>query len=454
MAGSAVSTSASGGPGRQPAPPGGTIPPSGRPPPAGKSRPRRFTTPATLRLLLVATIAGCLAWGALAAVAVAQHAGAASNVITSSEPLSLDAQQLYRSLSDADVTVSTGYLAGSQEPLAAQQRYTADIAQATSDLTAVSRAGAGPQAAASLTTLTQDLPVYVGYVSNAETYNSVGLLAGASYTEAASEEMRQVLLPAARAVYAAENARLNDMSAQASGLPLMLIVVVAALALGYLLVGAQRWLARRTHRRLNPGLLLATAVGAVALVWLVVAFAVARADLLHANAQGSGPAETLAQAEITAQQARGDETMNLVSRTGDAVFQQDFAARLPQLDALLASAAGSSGPAGAHWAAAARSTTAAWYAVNQRVHELDVANQYTAETQLVTGTAPGTAATQFATLDSDISAAITADQAVFRSSASAGSSAFGGLEVGVIVAAAAMAAGASWGLSRRLAEYR
>jgi hypothetical protein len=448
MAGSAVSTSASGGPGGQSAPPVKAIPSHGR-------RPRHFTTtPATLRLLLLAGVAGCLAWGALAAVTVAQHAGAASDVTTSSEPLSLDAQQLYRSLSDADVTVSTGYLAGSQEPLADQQRYTADIAQATSDLTTVSKAGAGPAAAASLTTLTQDLPVYVGYVSNAETYNSVGLLAGASYTEAASEEMRQVLLPAARAVYAAENARLDDMSAQASGLPLMLIAVVAALALGYLLIRVQRWLARRTHRRLNPGLLLATAVGAVALVWLVVAFAVARVDLVHANAQGSGPAETLAQAEITAQQARGDETMNLVSRTGDAVFQQDFAARLPQLDALLVSAASSSGPVGAHWATAARSGAAAWQAVNQRVHELDVANQYTAETQLVTGQTPGTAATQFAALDSDIGTAITADQAVFHSSASAGSSAFGGLEAGVIVAAAAMAVGAAWGVSRRLAEYR
>jgi hypothetical protein len=54
---------------------------------------------------------------------------AGSAVSTSGgRPLSLDAQQLYRSLSDADVTVSTGYLAGSQEPLADQQRYVANAA--------------------------------------------------------------------------------------------------------------------------------------------------------------------------------------------------------------------------------------------------------------------------------------------------------------------------------------
>jgi hypothetical protein len=40
------------------------------------------------------------------------------------------------------------------------------------------------------------------------------------------------------------------------------------------------------------------------------------------------------------------------------------------------------------------------------------------------------------------------------SNAAAGSDAFGGLEVGVIVLAVIMAVGCGWGLTRRLAEYR
>jgi hypothetical protein len=43
---------------------------------------------------------------------------------------------------------------------------------------------------------------------------------------------------------------------------------------------------------------------------------------------------------------------------------------------------------------------------------------------------------------------------IFRSSATAGSNAFTGLDVGIIVAAVIMAAGCAWGLARRIAEYR
>lgn len=66
---------------------------------------------------------------------------------------------------------------------------------------------------------------------------------------------------------------------------------------------------------------------------------------------------------------------------------------------------------------------------------------------------PGSAA-QFNKLQTDLHRAIAADQATFRSSATAGSDAFGGLEFGVILAALLMMGGSAWGLSRRLAEYR
>jgi hypothetical protein len=49
---------------------------------------------------------------------------------------------------------------------------------------------------------------------------------------------------------------------------------------------------------------------------------------------------------------------------------------------------------------------------------------------------------------------ISVGQATFADSAAAGSSAFTGLEAGVVVLALIMATGSAWGLSRRLAEYR
>ncbi len=60
----------------------------------------------------------------------------------------------------------------------------------------------------------------------------------------------------------------------------------------------------------------------------------------------------------------------------------------------------------------------------------------------------------FAGVESDMARAIAKDQSTFHTDAVAGSDAFGPLEALIILAAVLMAAGCTWGLSRRLAEYR
>ena len=416
--------------------------------------PRASTTPGKVRLIRAGLVAACLAGGALAALMVSQHASAAREATATSEPLSLAAQQMYQSLADADVTASTGYLYGRTPPFAYRQRYQRDIAAASADLKAVTAAGGGPAIGASLSTLAADLPVYTGYVEDGQTYNSLGYPAGGSFLEVASEEMHLTLLPAARDVYAYENARLTAASAQATGLPLAVVTLAGGLVVGFALYRSQRWLSRRTHRTLNVGLLLASAAGAVALIWMAVALLGGRADLLRATGHGSTPAETLAQADIAALQARGDETLNLISRTGDTDFQADFRTAQDQLSTLLSSAEGQSAASAAGSVTAARREASSWFAVNQQAQKLDQAHDYGAETQLVIGQGSGSAGALFTRLEADLDAAIHADQAVFADSAAAGSGAFTGLVAGVAVLALAMAAGCAWGLSRRLAEYR
>jgi hypothetical protein len=56
--------------------------------------PRASTTPGKVRLIRAALVAACLAWGALAALMVNQHASAAGEAAATSEPLSLAAQQI------------------------------------------------------------------------------------------------------------------------------------------------------------------------------------------------------------------------------------------------------------------------------------------------------------------------------------------------------------------------
>jgi hypothetical protein len=182
-------------------------------------------------------------------------------------------------------------------------------------------------------------------------------------------------------------------------------------------------------------------------------------DLQRAVGHGSAPAETLAQADIDTQQVRGDEVLNLISRSGDATFQQDFLAMRRQLGPgpgtlfTSAAAASSGGAAAAPTAAAARDEQA-WYGVNEQVYRLDSAADYAAETRLVIGTGPGSSAAGFGRAEGDLSRAIAADQVIFHSSAAAGRGDFGGLQAGIVVAALLMAVGCVWGISRRLAEYR
>ena len=107
------------------------------------------------------------------------------------------------------------------------------------------------------------------------------------------------------------------------------------------------------------------------------------------------------------QQARGDEILNLISRSGDASFVQNFQAVRRELGPgpgtlLSTAAAASQGGPGAGPAAAAVHDAGPWYAANEQVYRLDVAASYAAETRLVIGTGPGSSAAGFQRLERDL----------------------------------------------------
>ena len=176
----------------------------------------------------------------------------------------------------------------------------------------------------------------------------------------------------------------------------------------------------------SAGLVLASVLLVTSVVWLAVAFLAARSDLDRGIAQGSRPAEALAQASIGVQQIRGDAVLNVISRSGNASFQDDFLATSklagPGPGTLLGDAAAA--PAGdgrtASLVAAAQRDATAWYAANAGVYRLGVAANYAAERTMVIGTGVGSPAAGYAAVEGDITAAITDDQAVFRSAATAG----------------------------------
>jgi hypothetical protein len=421
---------------------------------AGLAGPR--PTPVTLRLLLAGTVAASLLWGAAAAWTAGQRASAAGDVISVSEPLSYDAQQIYQSLSDADATEAAAFLAGI-EPAAARGRYLGDIARAESYLEAATAAAGGQGPGSELTVLSAEIPVYTGLVETARADNRQGLAVGAAYLGEASYLMRSTLLPAADGLYQQENARLAGADDQATGLPILAVVV--ALAIGYVLWRAQRWLTRRTHRSGNRGLLLASAAGLISVAWLLTGLLVARVQLLDARDHGSAPVQALARADIAALRAHADESLTLINRSGDDANQADFRRVEKQLGPgpgtlLTSAAAAARGSQGAAAAAAAARAAPPWFATHRRVRALDDGGDYNAAVQLAIGPGSASSASGFRRVQADLTAAITADQATFRSAARGGQDALTLLEAGMIVAALVMAAGCGMGLSPRLAEYR
>ena len=427
------------------------------------------TTPARLRLLLALLILLSLAWGVLAALTADQHASAAADVVAVSEPLSLDAEQIYTSLSDADATAANAFLAGGLEPTKARQRYQADITEAAIRIEAASAlvgssaartqlpghlatqaSEAGTAVGDDLAILSGQLPAYTDEVGTARADNRLGLPLGAAYLREASGLLRGTLLPAASDIYTRESALLTSASAQATGLPLIVVAAIAGLGLGYVLFRSSRWLSRHTHRVVNYGLLLATLAGLVSLVWLVAAFVVGRGDLLHAQQQGSAPAQAFARAEVAALQAHADESLTLIDNGGDDSYQKDYLAQQkilgPGPGTLLAAVQAAGGP-GSDVAAQAR----AWYQAHAALRAKDDGGSHAAAVQSALN---GDAATSFARLSTTLSQGINDHQAVFAASARSGRDAFTGLAVGMIVASLVMVGGCAWGLSRRLAEYR
>ncbi len=425
-------------------------------------------TPAALQTLMIGLIIGSLVWGVVAALTVSQHSSAAKEVASTSEPLSLAAQRMYLSLSDADVKATTSFLAhppgGSPPPLADRQAYNTDIANAAAELAMLRSSGTGVNSAKldkDLAAISAGLPIYTGYVQRAQTYSSLGfLLTGGSFIENASEEMHLVLLPAANDIYSQENAALMAASAQATGLPLIIICLIVAIAIGYVLLRSQRWLTRRTHRRINPGLLLATAALAISTIWMIVGFSSARSNFGEGLGHGSTPAESLAQASIAAQAGRRFEVLNLISRSGASSFQADITdaqKRIGPGSGSLLNAAAATSPSGSGASAAASAVRDArsWESESVKVFSLNPATAtYADETKLVIGTGSGSSQAAFEKLETDLRTGIEADQVIFRAHAASGSTAFDGLEIAVIITMIAMITGSAWGVSRRLAEYR
>jgi hypothetical protein len=366
-----------------------------------------------------------------------------------SGPLAVQAQQLYRSLSDADATAAAAFLSSGTESPELRLRYQTDIAAASAALAEATAAdGTGPTGR-----LAAALPVYTGLVETARTYNRLNLPLGAAYLREASGLMRQQLLPAAEELYRLETQRLADDRDAASALPWLAILLLLATLAG--LVVAQLYLIRRTRRLVNVGLAAATGAALIALIWVTAGWIGVSSNLAASHRDGSQQVSLVAQARIQALQARADEALTLVARGSGGAFEKDYGTRMDQFTGLLDQArAGSTSPAVRDALAGAVAATQQWRTAHQNLRQLDDTGQYPEAVTIAVGADEKSAASLFKRVDEALATAIADANATFVDRAGRADGALTGAGIGLALLTLVVLAGTILGLQQRIGEYR
>ena len=125
---------------------------------------RVATTPGRLRLLAALVAIAVVAFGVVTGAAALSRHRAARGIAAETEPLLVEADGLYASLSDADATATTTFLTGGIEPTARRRRYLHDLRVSTAQLAALTRQVGGSALQRDVQTIAGQLPVYAGLV--------------------------------------------------------------------------------------------------------------------------------------------------------------------------------------------------------------------------------------------------------------------------------------------------
>ena len=403
--------------------------------------------------LVSVTIAG---FAVVAVVATSSRNDSTRAVSTQTEPLLTEAQGLYAALSDANATAATTFLTGGIEPRQRRLRYLADLHQASSELTLLTRqVGGSPAAGSAVATISARLPVYAGLIETARTDNRQVLPVGAAYIRQASGMMRDQLLPASNELYTVEAQRLaSDYHSGTSSQETGAVTAAAVVALAMLVI-AQIAIARRSRRVFNIPLVAASAVVLACGLWLLTGFVLEQRALARAQRGGSNTVEVMSAMRILTLRAEGDESLALIARGGGDQDNADFLAvehafGHPLINEAMATSAATGTSAGLNRFLGA-------FTVYRDQHASIVNREQNGRFVQAISRAVGPHATEpraVALMNAGLNSEMAAAQARFDSSANDASSALTGLRLGVPLLMLVSIGLALAGFRQRIGEYR
>ena len=398
------------------------------------------TTPGVVGVIVVVVAMCCVVAGVVCGGQLDGRIAGRNDVLGRSEPFAYSAQKLYAALSAADAAAASAYLSGGLETAPMRARYQQALADAASALTDATAGAADADTRTALARISAGLAAYTGKVEAARANNLQGFPVGSAYLREASALMQNSLLPGAERIYTDKLAALEADQRAVGSLPiaslvLLAVVLVAVLAGSLILVG-------RTNRQFNKGLVVTAALAVVVIGWVLMATRLAAAEIEQSRTEGTVRFEQLAKARILAQEARTDETLQLITRGDLTAGEKSFTAHVGELSKLVAQ-----GPE------AAVDGVMKWTASHRKQVDLYNAGDYPAAVTQAVGTDPGASAAQFAAVESSLNEAIEQTRATLRDTVSAAGARLAFSPTGTLVLMVIAASAAVVGLWPRLKEF-
>jgi len=297
-------------------------------------------TPGRMRLMGVVGVLAALLLGGAATNAVLASEAAAERAANNTQQV-VRMQSIHVDLLRADALATNAFLVGGLETAESRAQY--DAAMASVIRTVAAGAAAQPADATALGALAEHVQTYAALVEQARSNNRLGLPVGARYLTEASASLRTSAIPVVVQLVQANEGRAQSEFERTNS-SLQLYLGVGALVV---LVLVAVWLARRTHRYVNPSF-------ALGVVLLVVGLFVASSAIggigTAASQVASGDyrrAVDLAEIRTAANDARANESLTLIQRGGGDRYEQAWLANDTTIRAALNRVDGSPGLASA-----------------------------------------------------------------------------------------------------------
>jgi len=427
-------------PGFQYAGPDGPAAPPSRVSAAGTAIRQSFSgSPGRLRLIALGAVLSVSLSALLGGWALLLRSSALDRAASSSAHLLL-LQNVQTKLVQADADATNSFLGFGLEPQTQRLDYIATLQAASHDLALAARhSGADANA---LGDANAALTRYAGYVSSARANNRAGEPVGANYLDTASALLRSDVIPKLQERAKADSDSVNSAFSQAGNVR-WLLLLAALIGVGGLL-WAQILLTRHSHRYLN----LPAAASTLGLVVVLAAAAVVMSSAQNeASEVRAGPLEKaagLSDSRVSAFDAKAKESLTLIARGSatatDADWNKLYQDALGELD-------GSAYPD-------AKAALEKYGTAHDKLNKLDVNGDWDTAVKAAAatgGTSVNAIFNRYASLTQEsltTQAAATSDRLATANNQL--------IPAGLLLLIVGLlcAAGAWWGVSQRLDEYR